>query len=87
MRLQPNSDLSIRQIDREIFIYDRDRSLVHTFNETGAFLWRQIEAGTEEERLVQTLIDEYDVDLNTAARDVGLFLTTVRSLGLTVPAP
>ncbi|MBE6553634.1 MAG: PqqD family protein [Ruminococcaceae bacterium] len=40
-------------------------------NETGAFLWKQMaQKDCSEEDLVEALLAEYDVDRETAARDV-----------------
>ena len=40
-------------------------------NETGAFLWNKLaEADCTEDDLVEALLAEYDVDRETAARDV-----------------
>lgn len=48
-------------------------------NETSAFLFRALEKGTDEEGLIAALLAEYDVDADTAKRDVRAFLDTLRS--------
>ena len=48
-------------------------------NETSAFLFRTLEGGADEEALVAALLAEYDVDEATARRDVGSFLSTLRT--------
>ena len=86
MQVRPNPDLSIRKIDNEVFIYDRNRSLIHTFNETGAFLWNAFEQGIEKEEIVKRLVSEYEIDETSAATDMEAFFSTLHSLGLAVPA-
>ncbi len=54
-------------------------------NETGAFLWKQLaENECTEESLVTAMTNEYDVDDNTAASDVGAFVKSLREADLLV---
>lgn len=52
-----------------------------TLNETGAFLWRLLQQETDERALVQALMDQYEVDLETARADVAEFVASVREAG------
>ncbi len=45
-----------------------------TLNETGRFLWDKLCKDTDEKSLVSSLLEEYDVDEATAAKDVKAFL-------------
>lgn len=53
-----------------------------TLNETGAFIWKQLESEKNESQLVSALMKEYDVDENTASRAVGKVLETLKKEGL-----
>ena len=53
-----------------------------SLNETGAFLWRQLEQGCAKKDLVQALLDEYEVDAETAEKDVNEFLKLAGDAGL-----
>jgi hypothetical protein len=56
---------------------------IMTLNETGAFLWKKLESGVQnEEELVAALLAEYDVDKETAQRDVSEFISDVNEKGL-----
>ena len=50
-----------------------DFSAMITINETSAFLWNSIGDGATEEELVEKLLNEYDVDRDTAVSDVHEF--------------
>ena len=39
-----------------------DLNMMITLNETGAFLWEQLQTETDEDALVAALLKEYDVD-------------------------
>lgn len=50
-------------------------------NETGAFLWNKLLDGSTAADLAANLAEEYGIDSQTAATDVGDFLETVRLVG------
>ena len=55
---------------------------IMSVNETGAFLWGLLEKGAEKEELVSGLVKEYEVDTETAEKDVGEFLNRLREKAL-----
>ena len=60
----------------------------HTFqsmlklNATGKLLWEKLTVGTTEETLVALLVSEYEIDEETATRDVRAFLDSLRHRGI-----
>lgn len=48
-----------------------------TLNETGAFLWRQLEKGCTREELLAAMQKEYDVTEERAAKGIEKFLAQV----------
>lgn len=53
-----------------------------TLSETGAFLWKKIEQGADENCLVAALLEEYDIDEETAKTDTKAFLKKLRDAEL-----
>ena len=51
---------------------------IMSLNETGAFLWELLKKGAKQEELVSRLVGEYEVDEQTAAKDVESFLAQLR---------
>lgn len=51
-------------------------------NTVGAFLWSLLEKDTEEDELVKALTDRYEVDRETAGRDVKAFLKKLEAQGI-----
>lgn len=49
-------------------------------NEVGAFLWDMLPNVQDEAALVSRLLEEYEVDPQTAATDVAIFLQKLRDL-------
>ena len=57
------------------------RGLIN-LNETGAFLWKMAEKGTTKEEMVKALLETYDVDEATAAKDVDNFTAKLQEANL-----
>ena len=53
-----------------------------TTTKTGAELWKELEKGCNREKLIQTLLDRFNVDYETASADTDKFLADLTSLGL-----
>lgn len=53
-------------------------------NETGAFLWEQLQQETTEAELLKSLMQEYDVDEQTAVADIIAFLQSLKAADLLV---
>ncbi len=45
-----------------------------TLNDTGAFMWRLLEEGTDKQKLLERIIEEYEIDENTASDDIDEFV-------------
>lgn len=50
-------------------------------NETGVFLWKQLESDSDESALVTAMTEKYDVEEDVAKRDVAAFLEKMRQVG------
>ena len=53
-----------------------------SLNETGAFLLAALSAEQTEDSLLAAMLDELDIDADTARADIAAFLASLRSLGL-----
>ena len=51
-----------------------DMNSVYTLNETGAFIWEQINGKRSVEEIINSLIAEYDIDKQNAQSDVFSFI-------------
>lgn len=53
-----------------------------TLNETGAFLWQQLQKGTTYDDMLSAMLDEYDVDEATARAGIDAFIETAKGANL-----
>lgn len=52
---------------------------IMTLTESGAILWRLLEKGATQEEMLDALLKEYDVDAETAKRDITSFVDSAKS--------
>ena len=69
----------------EIVALDEEALLYLNANPSAAVLWQLLAAGTSREALVAGLLEEFDVDEATAARDVDAFLVELGDRSLLAP--
>lgn len=55
-----------------------DLNMMITLNDTGSFLWKQLEQETDEKALVAALLAEYDVDEDAAKAHVAAFVAKLK---------
>lgn len=55
---------------------------VINLNGTSAFMWKLLEKGTEKESLISAILEEYDVDKETATKDVEIFIDKLKKAKL-----
>lgn len=53
-----------------------------TLNDTGAFIWKKLSDGCTYDELLQAILDNYEVDEDTAKDGINSFLETARSADL-----
>ena len=51
-------------------------------NETGAFLWKQVEKGCDVEGLTQAILSEYEIEEGVARSDAQKFMDKLTEAGL-----
>jgi hypothetical protein len=51
-----------------------DMNSVYTLNETGAFIWEQINGKRSVEEIISALTREYEIDKKTASEDLFSFI-------------
>ena len=47
-------------------------------NQTGAFIWQQLEAGKNEDEILSLMLEKYEISLEKAKEDITLFIEELR---------
>lgn len=53
-----------------------------TLNSLGAFIWKCLCTDTTEDKILADILNEYDVDSDSARKDLSEFLKKIRDAGL-----
>ncbi len=55
---------------------------MHLLNETGVLLWNALEADVTTEELLHVIMEDYEIDVATARKDINEFVNGLRSIGV-----
>ena len=85
---QRNPALAWREIDDETIIISPNDSVMHELNDTGSFLWKNIDGRKSAAELAELLVENYEVAPDIALSDTQALLEEMasRKLLMTVPA-
>ena len=85
---QKNPALAWREIDDETIIISPNDSVMHELNDTGSFLWKNIDGRKSAAELAELLVENYEVTPDIALSDTEALLQEMssRKLVVTVPA-
>jgi Coenzyme PQQ synthesis protein D (PqqD) len=72
------------EAEGEILALDEEALVYLGTNPSGRLLWKELAAGTTEERLAARLVEEYGIDPEAAARDVRSFVAGLEERRLLV---
>ena len=81
-----NPILGWRAIDGEIVIVSPNNSLLHELNETGSFVWKQLDGHRPATEIAASLAEEFDVKPEEALRDIETLVEELASRQLLLPA-
>lgn len=52
---------------------------IMTLNDVGTFIWKILENGATKEELLNAVLNEYDVDEETASKDIDRYIVKLRA--------
>ena len=84
---QKNPDLAWREIDDETVIISPHDSVMHELNDTGSFLWKNIDGKKSAAELAVLLVENYEVTPDIALSDTQALLEEMSSRKLVVMVP
>ncbi|MBI2867140.1 MAG: HPr-rel-A system PqqD family peptide chaperone [Chloroflexi bacterium] len=66
------------------FAFDPETGAIYSLNTTGSFILRQLQKGATVNRVLETMSKHFEVDMETARKDLRDFLDQLTALGLVV---
>ncbi|HEX7778282.1 MAG TPA: PqqD family protein [Vicinamibacterales bacterium] len=83
--IRPNPDVIARHLGESVVLVHLPSNQVFELNHTGARVWDLLAEGMPFEKIVQTLVDEFDIDVAGVTVDVTDLIDWLRSEGLIQP--
>jgi hypothetical protein len=83
---QKNPALAWREIDGETVIISPGNSVMHELNDTGSFIWKQLDGQRSAAEIAALLRAEYNVAPETALADTEALLELLAGQHLVLPA-
>lgn len=85
--MQIRKEFVLRKVDGDYIILPvrqnaKEFNGLITVNEVGASLWKMLQEETSEEKLLQGLLNEYEVEAEVAEEDIQEFLDTLTENGI-----
>lgn len=77
-----NEDTAVRTIEGEAFIVNAETSELHNLNPVGTRVFELVDGAHTVEDIVAVIVDEYEVDGETAKADVIDFLAVLSDKGV-----
>jgi Coenzyme PQQ synthesis protein D (PqqD) len=84
-RPQQRPDLSVRVVEQETIILDREANQVHQLNATASLVWQRCDGRHSAVQIAEALTGAFYVDLETARAAVVTALRRFAELGLLRP--
>jgi hypothetical protein len=75
---QIQKGLIIQKLDKETVIFDTEKSLLYTLNETAAEIFRMLKKELKEEEIVEKMVKKYDVKKERVEKDIKKLLEELK---------
>lgn len=69
-----SEDVTWRDVDEEMIVLHLPTGRYYTFNNTGHLVWQQLAEGRETPEITARIMEKYEVDEKTAAKDLAAFI-------------
>jgi len=70
LKYKLNKGFILQEVEDEMIIFDSENSVLLTFNETAAFIFKKLSKGVDVEKINTALVKTYDVTEKVARKDI-----------------
>ncbi|MCL4364044.1 PqqD family protein [Patescibacteria group bacterium] len=78
MKYKINQGLIIQKLGGKTAIFDSEKSIFHTFNESASYIFKLIKKGAAENKIILNLVKKYGIDQNKAKNDFNELLINLK---------
>ena len=80
--LEQETNFISRDLGDEVVLMTPDGQEIHSFEDTGLWVWTKITVGITPEEIINQMIKEYDVVEDRAKEDLLAFITDLKQKGI-----
>ena len=78
-KLKRNDSIAWKDLDDHIIILDSGKNkMVHHLESVSAFIWNHLDGTHTNDSLTNLVVSEFDIDTETASKDLNNFIETLR---------
>lgn len=85
MKYKVLKGLISQKVDDRLTVFDGERSLLYTLNETASFIFKKVKSGKDKKDIVKELIKKYKIKRERAKRDVEELIENLEKKGIVKP--
>lgn len=85
MKYSLDKSVAVKDIQEELFLFNRNSGRVHSFNDTGRTIILNIQKKSPRKAIIDALCDEYDISRATASSDLEIFIRELLEHGFITP--
>lgn len=78
MKYKINRNLITQKLDEKTIIFDGDKSILYTFNESASYILKKLKNGVKKSEIVSKMIKRYDVKEERVQKDFTDFLNDLK---------
>lgn len=78
MKFQLKQGFIVQKNGNKISIFDPEKSILHSFNETGSYIFEQVKKGLEEEKIVKNIVKKFKISETEAKNDFEEFIKDLK---------
>lgn len=87
--MKRNTDFMLRDIAGEVVLVPTGAATQNfngliTLNEVAAFIWKNLDEAQTQQKLTEMILEEFEIDKETAERDVEGFLNALCEQGMVI---
>lgn len=87
--MKRNEDFMLRDIAGEVVLVPTGKATQNfngliTLNEVAAFIWKNLDEAKTKEKLIELILDEFEIDEETAKADVHGFVQALTEHGMII---
>lgn len=79
MKYKINKGFISQKMGKKLVIFDGERSVLYTLNETGSFIFKKLKLGWAKQKIIDGLANKYRIQGDAAKKDVEDFILELES--------